>query len=104
MAASNKQTNKKKKATVVSRALFDELCELFQDTKEDAEQMEKELAEFREFLHWKNLEDEYRYFQLNSYEVSSPDLPFPWRECPPYPGAEAESMDSTLGAEHPGSH
>ena len=43
---------------------------------EDHRRSEENLRYLRDFIHYKNLEDEFRYFKENAHEEYEPDLPF----------------------------
>lgn len=53
------------------------LCSEMTALQEDFRRQQEELAYLRAYIRWKHLEDEYRYFAQNAYEVRREDLPFP---------------------------
>ena len=64
----------------------------------DIQQLCREKDYLTSFIKWAGLREQYLFFRQNAREAGSPDLPFSWLECIPYPGAEPESGDSTLDA------
>ena len=46
---------------------------------EDEKCAREELRYLNDFVHYKNLDEEFRYFKEHAHEEYEPDLPFPYR-------------------------
>lgn len=55
---------------------FDELNEYMLDIRDDNERYLRELHYLNAFIEWKNLSDEFSYFEKNAFEKTDKDLPF----------------------------
>lgn len=55
---------------------YDELNDYMLDIRDDNERYLKELHYLEAFIEWKNLSDEFDYFQKNAFEKTDEDLPF----------------------------
>lgn len=73
------KTNKVIKEHVLYRNLqerYDEMSDFVSGLVEDQKRTEAELRYLTEFIHYKKLEEEYRYFCENAHEEYDEDLPF----------------------------
>ena len=58
------------------RERYEEMNEFLLDLIDDHRRAEEELRYLNDFIHYKNLDDEFRYFSENAHEEYEPDLPF----------------------------
>ena len=100
MSETASHTNKERSARshVVSMARYEEAVDHITKLENDIQQLCREKDYLTSFIKWAGLREQYLFFRQNAREAGSPDLPFSWLECIPYPGAEPESGDSTLDA------
>lgn len=57
---------------------YEEVSDYLTSLLDDFRQQEEELRYLREYISYKNLEEEFHYFQKNAHEVYDEDLPFPY--------------------------
>lgn len=73
----------KNKKVVKEQDLYQNLLERYEDMNdflqnliEDNKRNEEDLRYLSEFIRYKKLEEEFRYFKENAHEEYEPDLPF----------------------------
>ena len=55
-----------------------EMNDHIQDQEHELSQAHEELRYLHEFINYKGLNDEYRFFEENAHEEYDDDQPFPW--------------------------
>ncbi len=60
------------------QAFCQEMSEYLQDQKHELAEAHEELRYLQEFITYKNLNDEYRFFAENAHEEQDDEHPFPW--------------------------
>ena len=74
----NKQTKRSLQERYDALQLYcQEICEHVKDLENEAVQDNNELRYLYEFISYKNLADEYRYFRENAHEEFDDEHPFP---------------------------
>lgn len=64
----------------IYRCLYENYDEMSVFLRSELEGRERDIEEMRylsDFIHYKNLDDEYYYFRKNAHEVLSEEYPFP---------------------------
>ena len=56
---------------------YSDACDELLSTLEEIRRLDKELRYLNDFIHWRNLEQEFRWFQHEAHEETNPDSPFP---------------------------
>ena len=56
---------------------YEELSGFLRSALDSLDQYTEELRYLYDFIHYQELDDEYRYFRENAHEDMSQDLPFP---------------------------
>ncbi len=77
MSSSN-QTVKEQNIFLNLQERCSEMSDIISSLVEDNNYNETELRYLNEFIRYKNLDDEYRYFRENAHEDPETDLPFPY--------------------------
>jgi hypothetical protein len=57
---------------------YEEMSEFLSSLLEDNQRNETDLRYLSDFIHYKKLDEEFRYFRENAREESESDLPFPY--------------------------
>ena len=57
---------------------YEEVSDYLSSLLDDYRRQEEELRYLREYISFKNLEEEFCYFQNNAHEVQEEDQPFPY--------------------------
>ncbi len=57
---------------------YEEVSDYLTNLLDDYRQQEEEIRYLREYINYKNLEEEFIYFQENAHEVYDENLPFPY--------------------------
>ena len=70
--------NKNLKKLQELQELYEEVNDYLTNLLDDYRRQEEELRYLREYISYKNLEEEFYYFQKNAHEVYDEDLPFPY--------------------------
>lgn len=70
--------NKKLKKLQDLQEQYEEVSDYLTNLLDDYRRQEEELRYLREYIRYKNLEEEFCYFQKNAHEVYDEDLPFPY--------------------------
>ena len=84
--------------TVVSTEWLDMITDILSATTAKADRSEQELEYLRSFIEWGQLQEKYRFFRKHVHQASSPDLPFPWLECPPFHEGEGATQHDVSNA------
>lgn len=66
-----------KKMYAQLRNNYEALYEHMLDLNEDIRALSTELTYYAEYVSWKNLNEEFLYFQKNAYEIKDENSPFP---------------------------
>jgi hypothetical protein len=56
---------------------YQEMNDFLLDLIDDHKRSEEDLRYLSDFIHYKNLDDEFRYFKEHAHENTETDLPFP---------------------------
>lgn len=67
---------KYKKKFLNLKERYDELNDYMLDIRDDNERYLKELRYLEAFIEWKNLSDEFAYFEKHAFENTDENLPF----------------------------
>ncbi len=65
-----------KETLTISRENYDEMHSAFLDAANDIDFLSKDNQVLLDFIHYMNLDEEYRYFKEHARETSDPNLPF----------------------------
>jgi hypothetical protein len=57
---------------------YEEMSEFLSSLLEDTRRNETELRYLSDFIHYKKLDEEFRYFRENAHEEPESELPFPY--------------------------
>jgi hypothetical protein len=57
---------------------YEEMNDFLLSLLDDHKRAEEDLKYLHAFIHYKKLDDEFRYFRENAHEEYEPDLPFPY--------------------------
>lgn len=57
---------------------YQEMSDYLSDLVEDHKRSEEDLRYLSDFIHYKNLDDEFRYFKEHAHEDEDSELPFPY--------------------------
>jgi hypothetical protein len=57
---------------------YEEMNDFLMSLLEDTKRNEADLRYLTDFIHYKNLDEEFRYFRENAHEDTESELPFPY--------------------------
>ena len=57
---------------------YEEMNDFLLDLIEDHERAEEDLKYLKDFVHYKRLDEEFRYFREHAHEDENSELPFPY--------------------------
>ena len=57
---------------------YEEMNDFLLDLIEDPERAEEDLRYLKDFIHYKKLDEEFRYFREHAHEDENSELPFPY--------------------------
>ena len=57
---------------------YEEMNDFFLDLIEDHTRAEEDLKYLKDFVHYKRLDEEFRYFRKHAHEDENSELPFPY--------------------------
>ena len=57
---------------------YEEMNDFFLDLIEDHTRAEEDLKYLKDFVHYKRLDEEFRYFREHAHEDENSELPFPY--------------------------
>lgn len=77
MGKNNKAVKEEKKYQDLHE-LFEETSDYLSSLIEDHDRTKQDLRYLQEFIHYKKLDDEFRYFRKYAHEEYEEDMPFPY--------------------------
>ena len=74
--AKNKKVSKEQHMYHNLQERYDEMNDFLLDLLEEHKHTEEDLRYLNDFIHYKKLDEEFRYFREHAHEENEPDLPF----------------------------
>ena len=74
----HKKLNKQKKKYQNLHEHYDEMSDYLNDLIQVHKQTEEEYRYLHDFIHYKNLDEEFEYFREHAHEDENSELPFPY--------------------------
>lgn len=78
MVKSNKSINKSEKQYQFLLERYEEMNEFLLNLIHENERTQEEQRYMNDFIHYKNLDEEFKYFKEHAHEDTETDLPFPY--------------------------